>query len=265
MAGYLAELKGFFDGSSDLLIVGGGDAVYGLGTVECLSVVLDRYQKSGSMEESHLVCAPHVIPGKFLTYGVLYSGGNVIRELRDRLFRPRLEKSGTDIYQEMFHGIDRVENRLLVIPHLFGSGTPGMNQEEGACVLGIRPDTAPEEILQAVIEGLAFDMRINIENMERAGIPVRQIRAAGGGAKSPEAMQVRADVLGQRLYIPKDVQAGARGVFFIAAKALGWLHDYSEIPGFIKLEETCIEPRKGAADKYKRKYEAYRAVQNWMF
>ena len=165
----------------------------------------------------------------------------------------------------MFHGIDRVENRLLVIPHLFGSGTPGMNQEEGACVLGMRPDTAPEEILQAVLEGLAFDMRINIENMERAGIPVRQIRAAGGGAKSPEAMQVRADVLGQRLYIPKDVQAGARGVFFIAAKALGWLHDYSEIPGFIKLEETCIEPRKGAADKYKRKYEAYRAVQNWMF
>ena len=129
------------------------------------------------------VCAPHVIPGKFLTYGVLYSGGNVIRELRDRLFRPRLEKSGTDIYQEMFHGIDRVENRLLVIPHLFGSGTPGMNQEEGACVLGIRPDTAPEEILQAVIEGLAFDMRINIENMERAGIPVRQIRAAGGGGE----------------------------------------------------------------------------------
>lgn len=245
--------------------VKGGDAVYGLGTVECLSVVLDRYQKSGSMEESHLVCAPHVIPGKFLTYGVLYSGGNVIRELRDRLFRPRLENSGTDIYQEMFHGIDRVENRLLVIPHLFGSGTPGMNQEEGACVLGMRPDTAPEEILQAVLEGLAFDMRINIENMERAGIPVRQIRAAGGGAKSPEAMQVRADVLGQRLYIPKDVQAGARGVFFIAAKALGWLHDYSEIPGFIKLEETCIEPRKGAADKYKRKYEAYRAVQNWMF
>ena len=88
MAGYLAELKGFFDGSSDLLIVGGGDAVYGLGTVECLSVVLDRYQKSGSMEESHLVCAPHVIPGKFLTYGVLYSGGIVFRELRDRLFRP---------------------------------------------------------------------------------------------------------------------------------------------------------------------------------
>lgn len=96
-----------------------------------------------------------------------------------------------------------------------------MNQEEGACVLGMRPDTAPEEILQAVIEGLAFDMRINIENMERAGIPVRQIRAAGGGAKSPEAMQVRADVLGQRLYIPKDVQAGRTGSVFHSGKGPG--------------------------------------------
>lgn len=242
--------------------VEGGSAVYGLGTVECLSVVLDRHRQSALMRESHLVCAPHVIPGKFLTYGVLYSGGNVVRKLRDTLFCQTMDGTmGEGVYQDMFRGIDRLESGLLAVPHLFGSGTPDMNQEEGACILGLKNDTTPKEVLRAVIEGLAFDMRRNIENMERSGISVKNIRAAGGGAKSPEAMQIRADVLGRRLLIPRDVQAGARGVFFIAAKAFGWIRDEKEIPGFVKMEESCIEPRKETESKYQEKYEFYRAVQ----
>lgn len=110
--------------------------VWELWNVSALFWTGTRSQVQGG--EPSRLCAP-VIPGKFLTYGVLYSGGNVIRELRDRLFRPRLEKSGTDIYQEMFHGIDRVENRLLVIPHLFGSGTP-WNESGGR---GMRSGDAP--------------------------------------------------------------------------------------------------------------------------
>lgn len=248
----------------------GGDAVYGLGTVECLSLVLDQYQQSPAMEESHLVCAPHVVPGKYLTYGVLYSGGNVIRELRDHLFRPCPSREGGDSYDIMFRDLDQIDNQLLLVPHLFGSGTPFMKQEEGASIRGLRSDTSAREILQATLEGLAFDMKINIETMEAVGIPVRRIWVAGGGAKSRSALQIRANVLGRRLYLPRDVQAGARGVFFIAAKALGWMKDYEEIRNYgeeesrreesWELTETILEPRSDLAEKYRRKYAAYRRM-----
>ena len=270
----MARELGFQDQPCVALGIGaihGGDAVYGLGTVECLSVVLDQYQQSPAMEQSHLVCAPHVLPGKYLTYGVLYSGGNVIRELRERLFRPRLGREEGDIYQVMFRDLDQIENPLTLVPHLFGSGTPSMRQKEGARIQGLRSDTTDRQILQATLEGLAFDMKLNIENMEAASIPVRSIRTAGGGAKSREALQIRADALGQSLYVPQDVQAGARGVFFIAARALGWIGDYEEILHYIEGRGPAkaaggilVEPRPELAARYRRKYAAYRHLLDQM-
>lgn len=238
----------------------GGDAVYGLGTVECLSVVLDQYRQTDKMREGHLVCAPHVVPGKYLTYGVLYSGGNVIRELRNRLYGGDTlsEEEKQKLYVAMFDGLDEKDSELYFVPHLFGAGTPRMDQKEGAGLYGLRPDTTRGDILRAAIEGLAFDMRINIENMEESGIPVSHIRAAGGGAKSGKAMQVRADAMNQELYIPMDVQAGARGVFFIAAKALGWIQDYTEVAQLVKMDENKVIPRKEREERYRQKYEKYR-------
>ena len=240
----------------------GGDAVYGLGTVECLSVVLDQYRQTEQMRKGHLVCAPHVVPGKYLTYGVLYSGGNVIRELRNRLYNGDTlsEEEKQNLYAVMFDGLDEKESDLCFVPHLFGAGTPRMDQKEGAGMYGLRPDTTKQDIVRAAIEGLAFDMRINIENMEASNISVSHIRAAGGGAKSLNAMQVRANALKQELYIPKDVQAGARGVFFIAAKALGWIRDYNDILSIMNTNENKIVPQKNREYIYQLKYERYKEL-----
>lgn len=158
----------------------------------------------------------------------------------------------------MFDELDEKDPELYFVPHLFGAGTPRMDQKEGAGLYGLRPDTTRGDILRAAIEELAFDMRINIENMEDSGIPVSHIRAAGGGAKSIKAMQVRADALDQELYIPVDVQAGARGVFFIAAKALGWIQDYAETAQLVKMDEDKVVPRKEREERYRQKYEKYR-------
>lgn len=240
--------------------VRGGDAVYGLGTVECLSVVLDQYRQTEQMRQNHLVCAPHVVPGKYLTYGVLYSGGNVIRELRNRLYGGDglLDADRQQLYTEMFDGLRESDRELYFVPHLFGAGTPRMNQREGAGIHGLRPDTTRQDILRAALEGLAFDMRINIENMRNSGIEVSRIRAAGGGAKSEQAMQIRADALDQELYLQEDVQAGARGVFFIAAKTLGWIQDYSEAAQYVDTGEHMCAPREEWTECYRRKYEKYR-------
>ena len=52
----------------------GGDVTYGMGTVECFTLVLDEFQQSTAMQKAHLVCAPHVAEGK-------------IRDIRCAVFR----------------------------------------------------------------------------------------------------------------------------------------------------------------------------------
>lgn len=232
----------------------GGDAVYGLGTVECLSVVLDEYCQSKEMKNAHLICAPHVVIGKYMTYGVLYSGGNVIREIRNRLYA--LERStGTSeaVFDLMFREMEEEETMLTFIPHLFGAGTPQMKQNASGCISGLRAETGRGEILRAAIEGLSFDMRINVENMRLAGIAVSDIKAAGGGAKSGSAMQLRSDAMGEEFFIPEDIQAGTRGTFLIAAGALGW-----EIKN--SLTGTLVKPQADKQAMYEKKYLEYREL-----
>lgn len=242
--------------------VHGGDGVYGLGTVECLSVVLDKYQQSQAMKEGHLICAPHVVPGKYLTYGVLYSGGNVVRELRNQLYQK--EKEEKDVYDTMFREMEEAPAGITFIPHLYGSGTPQMNQNARGLLSGLRIETKRGEILRAAVEGLAFDMRINIENMRSAGIPVSRIKAAGGGAKSAVAMQVRSDAMDETLAIPEDVQAGARGTFYIAARALGWLEDYDHIGSFAEQRENIVSPRPEEKEACTGRYLKYKRMREFL-
>lgn len=237
--------------------VRGGDAVYGLGTVECMSVVLDRKLLSEEMEKNNFVCTPHVIPGRYMTYGVLYSGGNVITEIRNRLFLQDRRKGEnidySSVYRNMFEGLDEIQTDLLVAPHFFGMGTPDMNLQAGAEISGLRATTTSKEFLCAVLEGLSFDMRINLEKMESAGVKVGKIRAAGGGVKTAEAVRIRCNALNKELYLPEDVQAGARGAFLIAAKALGWI---SEWPSGSQKEKK-VSPDSQKIIMYEKKFSAY--------
>lgn len=79
------------------------------------------------MLEHHLICAPHIIKGKFLTYGVLYSGGNVTKEIRNRFYgAERTNKSAAEVYNLMFREMEDINTDLIFVPHLSGSGTPYM-------------------------------------------------------------------------------------------------------------------------------------------
>ena len=209
--------------------VRGGDAAYGMGTTECLTLIMDTYYQSAQLREKHLICAPHVVPGKYITYGVLFSGGVVIKDLRGKLFEKEFHEcreTGADIYDLMMESIPEKETQLLYLPHLAGSGTPYMDIADKGVIYGMTLVTSKGEIVKAALEGIAFDMRHNIENMEACGLRVKQIMAGGGGAKSDISLKVRADVLQRDLLAADDIQAGTRGVFYIAARSLGLIEDY---------------------------------------
>lgn len=243
--------------------VKGGKAVYGLGTVECLSLVMDQYQQTKEMQENNFVCAPHVIPGKYLTYGVLYSGGNVLKELRNCLFAEeysREQKGNGDAYGSMFEEMPKDTN-LIFLPHMYGRGTPYMNLQARGSLLGIRTGTSRGDVVLAALRGLAFDMRENMERMGACGLLIENIKAAGGGVKSHDAMQVRADGLGRAIHLTRDVQAGTKGAFWLAAKGLGWIKDYDEISILSSMQGKTFLPEVSQKQKYNIKYEKYQALK----
>ena len=80
----------------------------------------------------------------------------------------------------------------------------------------------------AVMEGVAFVLRKNTDNIRRKGTDLKAIIATGGGAKSPVWCQLQADITGLDVLIPKEKEAACLGAAVIAAVADGRYADFKQ-------------------------------------
>lgn len=245
--------------------VRGGSAALGLGTVECLNLVLDRPVQNPGLRSHNFVCSPHVVPGKFVTFAVLYSGGVTLRDLRSRFYssehRQAMEVGG-DVYVQMMDEAAAQETSVLMVPHFVGSGTPELCTADGGVLHGLRLETTLGQLVRSDLEGLAFDLRRNLDALEACGLTVGQIVAAGGGAKSRKGLEIRSSALGRPLELPRDIQAGTRGVYLIAAKALGWITDPEAAARFPTETVTSSADLAAMAEKYHRFCRLYTLVHS---
>ena len=80
------------------------------------------------------------------------------------------------------------------------------------------------------MEGVTYSMRDSLEIIESLGVPVRQIRASGGGSRSPLWRQIQADVFGRKVVTINSEEGPAYGVALLAAVGAG---------AFKNIEEAC--------------------------
>jgi len=80
------------------------------------------------------------------------------------------------------------------------------------------------------MEGVAYAMRDSLSIIREMGVPVRQIRASGGGSRSPLWRQIQADVFGQKVTTLNAEEGPAYGVALLAAVGAG---------AFRNIEEAC--------------------------
>ena len=80
------------------------------------------------------------------------------------------------------------------------------------------------------MEGVTYSMRDSLEIIEGLGVPVRQIRASGGGSRSPLWRQIQADVFGRKVVTINTEEGPAYGVALLAAVGAG---------AFKNIQEAC--------------------------
>jgi xylulokinase len=108
---------------------------------------------------------------------------------------------------------------LLVLPYFTASGTPYFDTNTKGAILGLRLSTTRGEFIRGLLEGVAFEMRLNMEILANSGYEVRELRAVGGGAKSDPWTQLKADVTGKKITTLNVTEAGCAGVAILACAA----------------------------------------------
>ena len=119
---------------------------------------------------------------------------------------------------------------LFFLPYLAGERTPHADPHARGCFVGLTLKHTRGHLARAIMEGVTFAMRDSLAIIQELGVPVKQIRSSGGGAKSPLWRQIQADVFGQKVVTINAEQGPAFGVALLAAVGAG---------AYKNVEEAC--------------------------
>ena len=111
----------------------------------------------------------------------------------------------------------RQRNDLLFLPYIVGTSAPEFDMDASGAFLGLRDGTDAFDMAAAVMEGVAYVLRKNCEEMAEKGSKPEAIIATGGGAKSAVWCQFQADITGLPVRVPLEKEAACLGSAMIAA------------------------------------------------
>jgi xylulokinase len=237
-----------------------GIAVYASGTVECITPAFDGAIFTEDLRRSNLCTYDHSAPGMYATVAFSLTGGNLLKWFRDEFGREEVAeaiKTNHNPYELLLKKIPDEPSRLLALPYFTPSGTPYFDVNVKGAILGLDLSATREEILRALLEGVAFEVRLNLDILRQSGCDVNELRIIGGGARSLKLVRLKADVIGMPVVVPEVTEAGCIGVAMLARA----YHSNLKVGDIAKKwirTVTRIEPKN--TDHYNSKFQQYKKL-----
>lgn len=245
-------------------VVREGLAVDGMGTVECVTVAFDEPVLSEEMRRSNYCVYPHVKGGMHVTIAFNYTSGAILRWYRDNFAaaeRQEAEASGLDVYDVILKGLPEDPTGLLFVPYFAGSGTPHLDPLARGALLGLTLDCDAKTVVKGLLEGMCFELMLNLEALSAANVRVERLRVTGGGSKSPVWLQVKADVTGREVVTLNVMEGGCLAGAMLGGVATGVYASVDEAAAALIKEERVFQPDAGRHARYQEQYRRY--VEVW--
>ena len=244
---------------------GGGDnaaAAVGVGVVREGSVstsigtsgVLFAHRDEFTPDPSgrvHAFC--HAVPDAFHLMAVTLSAGGSLSWWREKLgdgasFGDLIAEAST---------VEPGAEGLLFLPYLTGERSPHLDPHARGGFVGLTVRHGRAHMTRAVMEGVAFSMRDGLEVMRGLGTPDEDMRAVGGGARSPLWLGLQADVYGRAIRRTQVDEGPAYGAALLGGVAAGVFADVQEASSRVRLRSEVTEPDAERVRRYDELYAVY--------
>jgi xylulokinase len=203
----------------------------------------------------HAFC--HAVPGTWHFMGVTLAAAGSMQWYHDALFPAEAFKALDDEAEGAPAGCEG----LLFLPYLSGERTPYPDPLARGAFVGLTLRHKRSHLTRAVLEGVAFSMKDCLTLLKNAGLgSVKEIRVAGGGAKSPLWRKIVASALGVELVRTNSTEGGAFGAALLAGVGSGaWKSVPEACSATIAVTGRDV-PDQGWAKVYDSLYEQYKAL-----
>ena len=154
------------------------------------------------------------------------------------------------LFDELVRAVPAGSQGLLLQPYWSpGIRVPG--PEARGAIIGFSDAHTRAHVYRAILEGLAYALREGAERTaQRSGVPITELRVAGGGSQSDAAMQITADVFGLATARPHVYEASGLGAAIDAAVGLKLHPDFeTAVKEMTRLGQT-FEPNRSTQAIY---------------
>jgi xylulokinase len=151
-------------------------------------------------------------------------------------------------------------NRVFFLPYLMGERSPINDVNARGTFIGMTLDTTRADLLQAVLEGVAFAIRDSFEVARSLGLDIPRSWICGGGAKSPLWRKIFANVLGIPLDMVKTEQGPGYGGAMLAMVGCGVFASVQEAADALVELASTVEPDPEITARYEAQYQKFRRI-----
>ncbi|WP_327205741.1 xylulokinase [Rhizobium beringeri] len=261
-----SELAAQWGISGDVVVAGGaGDnaaSACGMGTVSDGAAFVSLgtsgvlFAANGSYlpkPESAVHAFCHALPNTWHQMGVILSATDALN-----WHSGVTGKSAADLTGEVGETL-KAPTGVTFLPYLSGERTPHNDAVIRGAFIGLEHESSRVVLTQAVLEGVAFAIRDNLEALRSAGTGISRVTAIGGGSRSRYWLASIATALGVPVDLPAD---GDFGAAFGAAR-LGLIAATGADPIAVctpPVTAGTIEPVSALSGAYEDAYKRYRAL-----
>lgn len=225
--------------------VNNGDCNISLGTSGTVFVSSDSY-KADYDNAIHNFCHSN---GKYHYMACMLSAASCNKWWLENII-------GTDDYISAYSNYNSLgENTVFFLPYLMGERSPLNDSEIRGMFYGMSMSTTRQDMSVAILEGVAFALRQNIDIIKSMGINIKKSRICGGGTKNRLWLEIIANVLNIDLEVPVNQEGASYGAALLAVKGCSE-EEYNKFMSNIEIS-SVIKPNKDIVKKYDEKYKQF--------
>jgi xylulokinase len=206
------------------------------------------------------------IPGTYSLEALIQGGTYTVSWFLDRIAsldaeRLSLGLEDVDLLEAAATRVAPGAEGLLLVPYWAGSQAPYWDSHAHGMLFGFGGHHGKEHIFRAVLEGIAFELRVQLEHLEQADVaPVEVFLTMGGGSRSALWRQIVADITRRRVTPCREVETTNLGAGMHAAAAIGWYQSIADAAEAMSAQGAPHEPDEETAGRYDALFEVYREL-----
>jgi len=242
------------------VVLGGGDrqcealgssasnvrAMESTGTTTNLSCVSES-----PVNDIRVTSSCHVVGESRLIEQGMTTSGAILSWLRDL--------TGVD-YDEMNRlAAEAKPGAIVMLPFFMGAKSTRWNPSARGVILGLSLHHNVGDLARGAMEGVALEVLACVRLLSGLGIHLREVASMGGGSKSVVWNQIKSDVLGMKVEVPKNLDGASIGALSLAMVANGQV-SLGDLPGLVSRlnpTESTYMPRDEMTRLYSKMFATY--------